>query len=29
MGGIRYRTRNLRTGESWQMSESQHGCGGA
>lgn len=27
--GIGYRTRNLRTGESWIMSDSQHGCRGA
>jgi hypothetical protein len=27
--GIGYRTRNLRTGESWIMGDSQHGCRGA
>jgi hypothetical protein len=27
--GRSYRTTNLRTGESWEMADSQHMCGGA
>lgn len=27
--GVVYRTRNLRTGETWRLPDSQHECGGA
>jgi hypothetical protein len=26
--GVIYRTRNLRTGDEWELPDSQHGCGG-
>jgi hypothetical protein len=27
--GIQYKTTNLRTGQSWTLPDSEHGCGGA